>query len=324
MVGDSIVTRVLLKRSLSSVPLVIAASFLMFMLLFVGPNPLQQLQDTNNLGTKELAHLTQLYGWDQPWYQQYGRWMSNTVHGNLGESIRTHESAAAMIKERLPTTFTLAILSMLLSLTVALPLGAVLANKRGSKRDWLSTGVTFALMALPGFLMAVLLQSGAVWLHDLTGKIIFDTGGGPQNGSLLEAFRHMTLPVLTLSMMQVAGWVRYQRSEMLGVLNSEYILVARAKGIGERTVLLRHALRNTLVPVITLASMDLAHLIGGSVITETVFGLPGLGRLLIDSVQAHDNVVALDIVMLLALAMVVAATVADAINGALDPRSRDA
>lgn len=314
----------LILRNLGrAVPTMFAVSIVMFLLLFVGPNPLQQLQESTNLTATDIARLTEVYGWDKPWYVQYGTWVGNIAQGDFGTSMRTSEPALEMIADRLPLTATLALMSMLVSLCIALPAGVVLAIRRQGKLDTGAAFGSFLLLSTPGFLIAVIFQLFAVWMHDWSGSIVFYTGGGSQTGSFIEAFQRLTLPILTLSSMQVVAWMRYQRSETIAVLEAEFLLVARAKGLAHRAIIWRHALRNAFIPIITLAAMDLAHLLGGTVITETVFGLPGVGRLLLESVQARDVVVALDIVVLSAAFMVICTALADVLQAALDPRLRE-
>lgn len=312
-----------IRRTIQAVPTLLVVSFIMFIMLAIGPNPLELLKQNPSFTDKDVKRLTQKYGWDRPWYEQYGGWVSGIVKGDFGESVVTQRPAGQMIRERLPVTLMLTGMSMVFSLMVAIPIGAYVAVKKYSKADYAATFTTFIMMATPSFFLALLLQLFALKLQDTTGSLIFYTGGAPTNmGNPVEVFQRMALPVTALSMLQIAGWSRYQRSELLNVLNSEYIKCAMAKGMPARHVFMKHAMRNTLLPIITIVAIDVATLFGGAVITETIFGLPGMGTLLLDSVFARDTTVVLGIVMIGAFLMVLFNTIADILYGVLDPRVR--
>ena len=180
------------------------------------------------------------------------------------------------------------------------------------------------MMAAPSFFIALLFQLFALKLGDWNGgDLILYTGGAPRSwGDIGDVVARLFLPVLALSILQIAGWSRYQRSQLLTVLESDYIRSAMAKGLSFRTVLTRHAMRNSMLPIITIVAIDLAVLFGGAVITESVFALPGMGTLLLDSVFQRDVVLALDIVMIAAFLMVFFNAVADVAYGLFDPRVR--
>jgi len=178
-------------------------------------------------------------------------------------------------------------------------------------------------MAMPGFLMALVLQLSAVKLRDVFGDVIFYTSGTPESGaSPIEWLQRLTLPIITLTLTHIAVWTRYQRGELLNVLGEQYIVCARAKGIPAKTIFLKHAMRNALLPIITLVAIDMGKLVAGAVVVESVFGLPGIGTLLLDSVNGNDAVVVLDILMLVGVMMVLCNALADLAYGALDPRVR--
>jgi peptide/nickel transport system permease protein len=228
-----------------------------------------------------------------------------------------------MIAERLALTFTIAAASLFLSVGIGVPLGAYCAVRVNTKVDYGTTFLTLALMAMPGFFMALVLQMIAVALRNGTGEVIFFTSGTPEPGaSPIEWMQRLALPILTLTLTHVAIWVRYQRGELLGVLSEQYIVCARAKGLPAKMIFMRHAMRNALLPIITLIAIDMGHLIAGAVVVESVFGLPGIGTLLLDSVNGHDTVVVLDILMLVGITMVVCSALADVAYGMLDPRVR--
>ena len=309
------------RRMVSLIPTLLAASLLMFCVLSMGPSPLAQLREFSQLQPADLARIAHRYGWDKPLWHQYVSWLASYVHGDWGRSVRTLQPAGQMIAERLPLTLTIASFALVISVGIGLPLGAYVALRAYSRIDYVTTLLTLSLMAMPGFFLALLLQIVAVQLRTWTGHVVFYTSGIPDGGGLVPWIQRLTLPVLVLAGSHVAIWVRYQRGELLGVLGQDYIKCARAKGLPERIVFLRHAVRNAVLPIITLIAIDMGKIVAGAVIVESVFGLPGIGSLLLDSVNGHDTVVVLDILMLTALLMVAANTLADLAYGALDPRT---
>jgi peptide/nickel transport system permease protein len=228
-------------------------------------------------------------------------------------------------------------MSMVVSLMIALPIGAYVAVHKYSRADYFATLATFAMMASPSFFVGLLLQLFALKMQDMAGgTLVFFTGGAPScvsgggffatvfgcMGTPVEAFQRLALPVFALSILQIAGWSRYMRSELLGVLNQDYIRSAMAKGISGKTVFFRHAIRNALLPLVTIVALDVALLFGGATITERVFGLPGMGNLLFDSIMQKDIAVVLAIVMIGATLVLIFNTIADILYGVLDPRVR--
>lgn len=317
-------TGLVVRRLLQAVPVLVVASMVVFLLLFVGPNPLEQLREDPAYTSADVARLTAQYGWDRPITEQYLRWAGGLLHGDWGTSLQFQRPALDVILDRLPLTLFVSGLALMLSVLVALPVGVFVAVRRYSRVDYATTVVTFGLMATPSFFVALLFQAAALKLKDATGTLWFATGGAPMHGSLLAWAQHLALPVIVLSALQIGSWTRYQRSELLGVLATDYVKSALAKGLPFRVVLTRHALRNTMLPIVTLLAMDLAGMVGGTMITETVFGLPGVGTLLLDAVRNHDVVLAVDIMMVGAVALVLANAAADVTYGVLDPRVREA
>ncbi len=322
MVGQMVRTRSTWRRLGSAIPTALAASLLVFLLIWVGPNPAQSLMQDGDIDAQAAHQLATDYGLDQPWHTQYLSWLGNFFSGNWGVSMRTHESAAQLITDRLGVTLALSLSAIVLSILVSLPLAMLMANRPRSRSDTSLTASAVLVSAVPAFLLALLLQYGAVVLKDLTGITIFHASGGVRDGGVIELLQRYTLPVLTLTAVQVAGWMRYQRGLLLDVLGSDFITAARARGTSERTVQIHHVIRVALVPIVTMVAIDVGMMIGGTLIVETVFGLPGTGRLLLDSVQAHDTVVALDLVMLGAIAIVLANVLSDALCDRIDPRRR--
>jgi peptide/nickel transport system permease protein len=312
-----------LRRIAQLPPTLLITSMLMFLILSMGPSPLAQLQEYANMNAADLAKFAAKYGLDEPLYRQYLTWLGHFITGDLGTSIRTFQPAGQMIAERLPLTLFIATSALLLSVGVGVPLGAYVAVRRYSRIDYVTTFLTLALMAMPAFFMALMLQLVAVKIRDTSGAIVFFTSGVPDDGaSAIDWMQRLTLPILTLALTHVAMWVRYQRGELLQVLSQEYVRSARAKGIPERMVIMRHAMRNAILPIVTLIAVDMGKVIAGAAIVECVFGLPGMGQLLLDSATQHDTTVVLDILMIIATMMVLSNSLADVIYGVLDPRVR--
>lgn len=305
------------RRLVVAIPTLIGATLALFLVLMVGPNPLTLLSQESDVDTSALAHH---YGWDRPWYVQYLDWLGGLLHGDWGESLRTQESARDMILDRLPVTLAIAGCSTLLAVVLAVWLGAWTAQRRDSRSDRVATATMIGLGALPAFLLALILQWGAVQLRDLTGTTIVYVGGMPREGGFLELVQRFALPILVLAVVQAAGWMRFQRSELIDALDDDAMVAARGRGVPDQLLLRRHAFPRTVAPLLTLVALELGTLVGGTVIIETVFGLPGLGRLLLESLQTRDVAVALDIVALGAVAIVVATAIADSISAHIDPR----
>lgn len=327
----------LIRRTVEGLLALVVVSVIMFGLLAMGPNPLEQLKQNPNITSKDIARLTKLNGWDKPITSQYVHWATGFVKGDLGTSTVDQRKASTKIMERLPLTLMVTGMSMILSLSIALPIGAYVAVRKDSTADYVASLMTYGMMAAPSFFIGLLLQLFALKLQDMNGgSLWFYTGGPPQctsGGGLfhtafsciatpIEVFRRLALPVTALSILQIAGWSRYMRSELLGVLNADYIRSARAKGLDSKLVFMRHAIRNALLPLVTIIALDVAALFGGATITERVFGLPGMGNLLWDALSQKDIAVILAIVMIGAALVLLMNTVADILLGILDPRVR--
>lgn len=330
-------TGLIIRRTLAAIPTLIVVSMIVFSLLVLGGNPLDQLKQDPRYSPADIKRLTHEYGWDKSAPQQYAMWATKAVRGDFGTSFQTQRPATEMISERLPLTLMLTGWSMIISLLIAIPIGAYVAVHKYSKADYAATFVTFILMSAPSFFIALLLQLMALKLQDAAGgTLFFHTAGAPDCASgagvisvffsclatPVDLFTHMALPVFALSILQIAGWMRYQRSELLNVLNQDYIKCAVAKGLPGRRVFIFHAMRNSLLPIITIVGIDVAMLFSGAVITERVFGLAGMGNLLLDSISNRDTAVAMAIVLIGAFLVLFFNTLVDILYGVLDPRVR--
>ena len=258
-------------------------------------------------------------GVDQPVPVQYLKWVGGALVGDLGMSFSTTRPVTEMIIERLPATLELMGASFLLATILAFGLGILSAMKQYTWFDHLGTGLSFVGIAMPVFWFALLLQLVfGVWLGWLPvagTETVGATGLG-------DHLAHLVLPSLVLSFRYVAGWSRYLRSSLLGVLTADYIRTARAKGLSERRVVGVHALRNAMVPVVSVMALNLAGLFSGAVITETVFAWPGIGRMFVQAMFARDYPLLMGILLLGSVMVVIFNVVADVLYAALDPRIR--
>lgn len=263
---------------------------------------------------------TQL-GLDKPLPQRYVHWLGRALHADLGHSYATNQSVVAAIGERLPLTVELMLFSEVLALAIAIPLGVGAARKPGGLFDRISGGMLFGLLAFPAFMLGVLLiYVFAVQLRWLpaTGEATwFHIGHG-----VVATPISVLLPIITLTAGQLAVFARLLRSEMLITLRSEYILVAKAKGISEARLLTRHALRPSSFSLVTVAGISIGALVGGAIIVERMFALPGMGQLLVTSIYKRDYLVVQGGVVLVSIAFVMANVVVDLLYAFLDPRVR--
>jgi peptide/nickel transport system permease protein len=298
----------IIRRLLLTVPVIIGVSFIVFSIIRMIPgDPARALAGVQ--ATPEyIEQVRTRYGLDQPIHIQYGRFMSGLVRGELGTSTFSRRPVTTEIRERFPRTLTLASISLVIATVVGVSAGIVSATRRNSLFDNVSMFVALVGVAAPVFWMALMLQLlFAVQLRWLPA-----TGMG--------SLRHLILPSITLGMASAALMARITRSSMLDVLKQDFITTARAKGLAERIVVYKHALKNALIPVVTVLGLQFGILLGGAVLTETVFAWPGVGRLLVDAILRRDYPVVQGTVMLLAFLFVIINLVVDVIYAFLDPR----
>jgi len=262
---------------------------------------------------------TQL-GLDQPVIIQYLRWLTQLLSGNLGRSLRTNLPVFSMITERLGPTLLLTGSATLITFLVAMPLGVMSAYKPYSAWDYISSGLSFAGIALPNFFAALIfIYIFSVRLRILPISGMFDISGTRTVGVLLK---HLIMPAFVLSIQQIGSLIRQCRSSMLDVLQDDYVRTARAKGLFERVVISRHALRNAWIPLVSWFGMQIPFLIGGAVITEQIFGWPGLGSLMILSINARDYPCIMGIAVVITVVVLLGNLMVDLLYARLDPRIR--
>jgi peptide/nickel transport system permease protein len=301
------------------IPLLIGISLIVFLIIQAAPGGPEgmMLQSGLTVDPKVVEAYRHRLGVDQPVYVQYFKWISAAISGDLGISYTSTRPVLDMIVERLPATLELMAVSFALAACIAIPMGIYSALHQYSGFDLFATTTSFLGIAMPVFWFGLILQlifSVKLGWLPVSGT---ETVG---NTSFLDHFKHLILPSIVLSLHYIAGWSRYMRSSMLSVIRSDYIRTARSKGLKERIVVVRHAVKNALIPVITIMALNLAALFSGAVITETIFAWPGIGRLFIQSMYARDYPVLMGILMMGSFMVVFFNLMADMVYGWLDPR----
>lgn len=321
-------TRYILRRLLESIPLLIVISLLVYALLMASPgNPLAQLERDPTISQADLTRIAEQRGLNDPFLVQYGRWALAAVQGNFGTSMQTGRRVTLEILDRLPNTAYLVGTAFIVTLLVAIPIGVMSAMRQYSLFDHIVTAFTFMGISVPIFwfgLMLVLVFY-VVLSNPLTGGPLFPSGGMYTTGlehSLVNRLWHLVLPVTMLSATWVAWYTRFLRASMLDVLSQDYVRTARAKGVQERRVTYRHALKNAALPLITLIALDLPIIFSGALFTETIFAWPGMGRLFYQSALRRDYPVLMGIVMFTSALIILSNLLADLLYAYFDPRIR--
>ncbi|MBB6015181.1 ABC transporter permease [Deinococcus radiopugnans] len=312
------------KRGLQGVVLLIMVSFISFVVMNLAPGNAMQTFINPRMSPQEITRAENALGINKPIPVQYLSWASNLLQGNFGYSVRNGESVTALLKQRAGPTLLLTATSFLLIVCIALVIGVYSAARPYSLIDYLSTTLVFAGISIPSFffgLTLIYLFSVQLGWFPTSG---FESYSADHQGLelFLDRVWHMALPVCVLTLTGIAGILRHVRSSVSEALRQDYIRTARSKGVGERAILVKHALRNGLIPVVTLLGLSLPAFFAGSVITETIFAWPGMGRLLVDSVFARDYPVSMAINTITAVLVIVGSLVADVLYGLIDPRVR--
>lgn len=259
---------------------------------------------------------------DRPLHVRYATWLGGALRGDLGRSVNDGRSVSALIAQRLPVTLTLAAWSLAVAVLLGIPLGVAAAVRRNGPVDYAASFVSVIGLAIPSFWFAILLiMLFSVTLNWLPSSGMRTIGMG---FDVVDRLRHLVLPVVVLATSALPFMVRYTRSAMLGVIAEDYVRTARAKGVGEGRVHFVHAFRNALIPVVTQVGLLTARLIGGAVVTETIFGWPGLGRLAVEASSGRDYTVIMGLTIVIAAIVVTVNLLVDVAYGLIDPRIRHA
>ena len=317
--------RFLARRLLQSVVVLAGLSVLMFTLLVLTPgDPVELLASSlPDVQPEDVARLRKYYGLDDPLFVRYVKWVRSLATGDLGYSRTYGQPVATLIKQRLGNTLQLLSAAFVIAFTVGVTIGIFSALHQYSLGDYVATLFSFLWLAIPVFwfgIVSILIFS--VWIRVLPAGGIMTPGVEPGMPFVIDRLRHLVLPTLVLATTGTASWVRYSRSSMLEVVRQDFVRTARAKGLPEPVVTRRHALRNALIPIITLVALAIPNILDGAVITETIFSWPGMGLLLFQAVLGHDYPVAMAVLLFLALATVTANLMADVAYALVDPRIR--
>lgn len=308
----------ILRRLMATIPVVVVVAVGVFALLHVTPGDPAVIIAGDYATSDDIARVRAKLGLDQPFVTQVGIWLGRIVRGDLGTSIFSGLPVTTLIGQRTEATLALTALALLISVGVGVPLGVIAAWKKGSWVDRIVMVFAVSGFSMPVFWLGFLLvYVFAISLHWLPVQ-----GYQPMRNGFWPFLRHLILPALTLSVIYMALIARMTRASMLGVLSEDYIRTAFAKGLAPRRVLLRHALKNASLPVVTIIGIGFALLIGGAVVTESVFALPGLGRLTVDAIIRRDYPVIQGVILVVSSAYVFVNLVVDLLYVVLDPRIR--
>jgi len=326
----------LIRRVLGAIPVLLAISFLIFMLMHIAPGDPVSLMLGDNATPEDVAKLRAELGLDKPLPAQYWDFLTHAVRGDFGRSLKFGEPVIKLVQERLPATLELAFASLIVAITIAVPLGVYSAIKHNSLLDHAGMSVALIGVSLPNFWLGIMLiyfLGGQLNLLPVAGRIEYGIDIKPITGlylldSLLtgnfEAFlsvgKHLLMPAVTLGSALAAIVTRISRSSVLEVMRQDYVTTARAKGLSEKTVIWRHILRNALITIVTILGLQLGALLNGSVITETVFSYPGIGDLLIQSISARDYKLTQVLILMFAVIYFVVNLMVDLLYSWIDPR----
>lgn len=310
----------IVKRVLIVIPVLIGISLLTYFLITALPGSPIDYMVNSNYSTEDYLALLEEQGFNAPWYQQYWIWLKGLMQGDWGTSYQTHQPVLEMIAQRIPATLVLMGTGMVLSIIIAIPLGVLCAVKQNSVFDYILSALSFLGSSFPVFFLAMaIIFVFSVQLNLLPSSGMYSSVSGRDFGDLL---RHLILPACTVAVGHVGQLVRYVRSSVLEELGKDYLRTAAAKGVRPVGRIMIHALRNSLLSVITLIGMQIPSLFGGSVIVEKVFAWPGIGTLLSSSTTSRDYPVLMAVILISAVVVVAANLLTDIVYAIVDPRIR--
>jgi peptide/nickel transport system permease protein len=320
----------IVRRLLIALPVVLASSVLVFILVANAGDPLADLKGRQPPVPQQVIEAREkLIGLDQPLPQRYWNWLTNFVQGDMGVTIRGQE-VQPLLWQRMQITLRMVVLASVVAIVLAIGAGVLSAVKQYTVTDYTFTFAGFLFLSMPVFWLAALLKEyGAIRLNRLFGEQVIYTVGpetpnltGSLGHRLADYAGHLVLPTIALALISFAAWSRYQRATMLDVLGADYIRMARAKGLSRSRVMVRHALRNALIPLVTVVAIDTAAIFGGAVVTERVFAWQGMGSLLVQGVETSDPNLLLAWLMVTSVLVVLFNLIADVLYAVLDPRIR--
>ncbi|MFN3739728.1 MAG: ABC transporter permease [Thermodesulfovibrionales bacterium] len=313
------------RRLLGMIPILLGITVITFIVIHLAPGgPVETQTELNIKASVEAReNLKKLYGLDQPPHVQYINWLKRFLRFDFGESFVDQRRVIDKIKERIPITLSINLISLVIIFIFAIPIGVLSAWKRNSIFDRITTVFVFAGFSMPHFWLALLLMilfGVELGWFPISGLQSIEIEGMGFFERLIDIARHLVLPVTVATVGGIAGLSRYSRSSMLEVLRQDYIRTARAKGLPEKTVIFTHGLRNALLPVVTILGLSVPGLIGGSVIFETIFAIPGMGQLYYSSAMARDYPVVMGMLIIIAILTLLGNLIADITYALVDPR----
>ncbi|MGH2825906.1 MAG: ABC transporter permease [Actinomycetota bacterium] len=314
-----------LRRILYSIPVLLITSFLIFMFVQVSGDPLNQVRQIPRVSQDTINSIIERNHLEDPIVVQYGYWVQSAVTDQFGTTLLSDQPILPDIRRVLGNTLQLILLAEAMSIVLAAIIGVISAIKQYSIFDYVSTTFSFLGFATPVFFLALLLQILFTNIYLSTGTRIFYTSGLSTPGAenfIIDRLQHLALPIITLAVLNIANYSRYVRASMLEVVNSDYVRTARAKGVRERKVVMKHALKNALIPFVTAIAVNFGALFGGAVVTETIFSLDGMGRYLVANLGERDIYPIMAWLMITSVIVIAFNLIADVIYGYLDPRIR--
>lgn len=311
--------RYILKRLLYAIPVFLGITFVIYTLINLAPGgPLSVLAASGEMSLRDLEALKISMGLDKPIVIRYFIWLGDLLHGDFGISYRTSQEVSLMISQRIMPSLMLTGTGVLAAMLVGVPLGIISAYKPNSVWDHISTFISFIGASVPNFFLSLLL------IYVLAVKLKWFPTSGMQSsgmsGNLLDLLHHLALPAFVCGIQPIGNYIKQTRSSVLEVLNEEYIKTARSKGLTNVVIVLKHAFRNALIPIVTTISLSIPFLIGGAVVTEQIFAWPGIGSLMITAITSRDYPVIMGVAVLICGVVLVANLILDLIYAALDPR----
>lgn len=314
------------RRLLQMIPLILGVTFLSFAIINLMPgSPVMRLRDNPKIRPEAAIMLEKQLGLDQPWPLRYVHWLGDLAHGNLGVSLYNQLPVADRIWAAIPNTLLLAVTSLVIALSIAVPMGIYSAVRHGTTFDRATSVTSVALYSMPDFWLALLLVILFALKFKEWGFPALPVGGMTDargGGDFMDRVRHLILPVAALSLVQIGSWAAFFRSSMLETLSQEYIRTARSKGLPERTIMYLHAFKNAFLPLITIVGLALPGLLGGALFIETIFAWPGMGRLTYEAVGRRDYTMIMATTLMFSVLTMLSNLIADVLYATLDPRIR--
>jgi len=312
--------KIILRRVLVAIPTLILVSMIVFLLQKLLPGDAVLTMAGEERDPAVLEFLRHKYQLDAPLPVQYWAWVTNVLHGDLGNSLRTDVPVTQLIAHKLPVTLQLAVMAMIFAIVIGVPMGIIAAVRKGTVTEMGANVAALSGMSIPNFWLGILL----IMLVSVKWRLLPASGYVPPSEDFWLSMKTMLMPALVLSTAIAAYLMRHTRSAMLEALNADYVRTARAKGVTARRVVLRHALRNALMPIVTLVTLLFGELMAGAVLTEQVFTIPGFGKLIVDAVFTRDYAVVQGVVLCVAVGFIVMNLLADILYILVNPRLRHA